>query len=139
MVSKDEAEGSAQRRAIRILTFDGSGGLVAGALVMALREPIAGFYGLSLGVVTVVALANLTYGAYSSTLALRALRGTLPSRRAVSVLIVANACWTIVCLGILVATRASAAIFGQLHIGLEGLYVLGLAGVEARYVRPLLG
>lgn len=137
MGSKDEDEASAQRRAVRILTLDGSGGLVAGALVLALRGPIASFYGLSLGVVTFVALANLMYGAYSSTLALRASRGTLPSRRAVDVLIVANACWTLVCLGILVTTRGTAGIFGQLHVGLEGLYVLGLAVVEARYVRPL--
>ena len=134
----NEDEARARTRAVRILTLDGSGGLVAGALVLALRGPVAGFYGLSVAVVTFVALANLVYGAYSSTLALRASRGTMPSRRAVDVLIVANACWTVVCLGILVTTRGSAAIFGQLHVGLEGLYVLGLAGIEARYVRPLL-
>lgn len=129
---------SARKRAVRILALDGSGGLVAGAVVLALRAPIGGFYGLSLGVVTFVALANLAYGTYSSTLARRASRGVLPSRRAVDALIVANACWPLVCMGLLIATRSTATLFGQLHIGLEGLYVLGLALIEARYVRPLL-
>ncbi len=134
----DADQKSARRRAVRLLTLDGSGGLVAGVLVLALRGPIAPFYGFSLGVVTFVALANLAYGTYSSTLARRASRGVLPSRRAVEALIVANACWTLVCVALLIGTWSTATLFGQLHIGLEGLYVLGLALIEARYVRPLL-
>jgi hypothetical protein len=129
---------SARTRALRILTLDGSGGLVAGALVLALHGPVARFYGLSVGVVSFVAVVNLAYGAYSSTLVWRASRGTFPSRRAVELLIVANALWPLVCAGLLFTTRGSASIFGQLHLGLEGLYVLGLAAIEARYVRPLL-
>lgn len=126
----------ARARALRILTLDGSGGLVAGALVLALHGHVARFYGLSVGVVCFVAVVNLAYGAYSSTLVWRASRGVFPSRRAVEVLIVANAFWPLVCASVLFATRGSASIFGQLHLALEGLYVLGLAVVEARYVRP---
>lgn len=111
---------------------------MAGALVLALHGPVARFYGLSVGVVCFVAVVNLAYGSYSSSLVWRVSRsrGTFPSRRAVELLIVANALWPLVCAGLLFATRASASIFGQLHLALEGLYVLGLAVVEARYVRP---
>jgi hypothetical protein len=122
---------------VRILAVDGLGGLAVGALMLVVLRPLAAFYGLSWGVVTFVAVANVAYGSYSSTLAYRASRGKKPSRRAVDVLILANTMWTLVCVTLLVATWGTAGIFGQLHIGAEGLYVLALAGVEARYVRPL--
>ena len=54
-----DAGAHAWKRARHILTLDGSGGLVAGALVLALHAPVARFYGLSEVTVTFVALANL--------------------------------------------------------------------------------
>jgi hypothetical protein len=132
------APNAVDTRARRILTLDGSGGLVAGAAVLALRAPIARFYGLTAATVAFVALANLAYGSYASALAWRASRGALHSARAVEALIAANALWTLVCAVLLVSTRDTATVFGQLHLGLEGLYVLGLAVAEARYVRPPL-
>ena len=108
-----------------------------GALLLVLLRPVSAFYGLSPGVTTFVAAANVAYGSYSSSLAYRAFHGKPPSRRAVDAIIVANATWTLVCAALLVATWGKAGVFGQLHIGAEGLYVLALAVVEARYVRPL--
>ena len=124
-------------RIARILALDGAGGLVVGALLLVLLRPVAAFYGLSHGVAAFVAIANVAYGSYSSSLAYRAFHGKPPSRRAVDAIIVANATWTLVCVALLVATWGEAGVFGQLHIGAEGLYVLALAGVEARFVRPL--
>lgn len=124
-------------RIVRILALDGVGGLVVGALLLVFLRPVAAFYGLSLGVAAFVAAANVAYGSYSSSLAYRAFHGKPPSRRAVDAIIVANATWTLVCGSLLVATWGQAGVFGQLHIGAEGLYVLVLAGVEARFVRPL--
>ena len=124
-------------RIVRILAVDGVGGLAVGVLMMVVLRPLAALYGLPWGVVTFVAAANVAYGSYSSTLAYRASRGKEASRRAVDVLILANTMWTLVCTALLVATWGTAGLFGQLHIGAEGLYVLALAVVEARYVRPL--
>lgn len=129
---------STRARTVKLLSLDGIGGLVAGALVLVLRGPIAGFYGMPVAVVAFVALANVAYGSYSSRLAWRASRGVLPSRRAVEVLAFANACWPLVCVALLVLTRATASIFGQLHLVLEGVYVFALAVVEWRWLRPRL-
>jgi len=122
---------------VRILSLDGVGGLVVGALMVLFHGFLAELYGLSLPVFSFIAGANVAYGAYATTLAFRASRGHMPARRAVDALIVANASWTVVCLALLLLTRATAGVLGQLHIALEGTWVLVLAAIEARLLRPL--
>lgn len=122
----------------QILWFDGGGGLIAGAVTLALVDWLATLYQFAPGLVLFIAAANLLYGAYSTTLARRAGRGQWPSRRAVDVLIVANAAWAVVCLGLLLATWRSASAFGSIHVALEGGYLAALAAYEWRVLRPAL-
>lgn len=122
----------------RILWFDGGGGLVAGAVTLALHDWLAALYGFATGLVLFIAAANLAYGACSTTLARRAGRGQWPSSRAVNALIVANAAWAVVCMSLLVATWRSASAFGSIHVALEGAYLAALAAYEWRYLRRAL-
>lgn len=138
MAVAEGADETTHARIVKLLSLDGIGGVVAGLFVLALHGPIAGFYRMPVAVVVFVAVANVVYGSYSSRLAWRASRGTLPSRRAVEVLAIANACWPLVCIALLVHTREAASVFGQLHLGLEGVYVFALAVVEWRWLRPRL-
>lgn len=122
----------------QILWFDGGGGLIAGAVTLALVDWLAALYQFAPGLVLFIAAANLLYGAYSTTLARRAGRDQWPSRRAVDVLIVANAAWAVVCVVVLIATWRSASVFGSIHVALEGGYLAALAAYEWRALRPAL-
>ncbi len=129
---------TSERAVRRILWFDGGGGLVAGAVTLALVDWLATLYQFAPGLVLFIAAANLLYGAYSTTLARRAGRGQWPSLRAVDALILANAAWAVVCVGLLIATWRSASAFGSIHVALEGGYLAALAAYEWRVLRPAL-
>ena len=125
-----------QRRANRILWFDGLGGLVAGALCLAASSWLAEIYRVDVDLLRFVAAANLLYGCYSTTLAARMAKGTPPPRIALHVLIAANMTWGLVCAAVLVLVASTASPLIWLHIGGEGLYVFGLGLVERRLVLP---
>lgn len=109
--------------------MDSGGGLLAGALVLALRGWLAELHGLPLAVVTFMGAANVTYGCFSGTL----LRVTPPVRRLPSAaLVAANFAWPVVCLGLLAANAGEVGPTGVLHLAGEGLYVGLLAEVERR-------
>lgn len=127
----------ARRRARRLLQFDSSAGLVAGLLMLTVRDWLAALTGLPVPVVLFVAVANLAYGGYSGWLVMIARRRGMPSRRAVTVLIVANVAWAGVCAMLLARFGALATVFGWLHLVLEGALVASLGLVEWRVVRPL--
>lgn len=91
---------------------------------------------MPLSLVTLIGCANLAYGSYSGTLAVRAWYQRAPSRRAVDLLIAANLAWTVVCAALVLATFRSASVFGLGHVILEGLFVAWLAFAERRLVRP---
>lgn len=124
------------RRARAILWLDGGPAAVAGALVLALHDPLARLHAFSTELVLFVGAVNLAYACYSGSLAVLASRGRTPSRRAIDILVVANAAWVVVCAAILTATAGSASVFGVAHVGLEGLFVGSLAVAEYRHVRP---
>ncbi|MBX3465884.1 MAG: hypothetical protein KF878_03170 [Planctomycetes bacterium] len=124
------------RRARAILCLDAGAGATVGLLLLVLRAWVAELYGLPLALVEVVGAANLAYGCCSGTLALRAALGRAPSRAAVAALIAANATWAVVCVGLVALTWPSATAFGVAHLALEGLFVGGLAALEARLVLP---
>jgi hypothetical protein len=118
--------------ALRLLWFDGLAGGGVGLLVVALHRWLAGWYGLSAELVLGVGVVNVLYGTYSSSLALRATRGSPPPPLAVRALVAGNLGWTVVC-AILVAThlqRESA--LGLVVLAGEGLFVGALGLVEAR-------
>jgi hypothetical protein len=127
-----------RRRALGLLSVDGGAGLAVGLMLLSLRPWVAPFFGMPLGWVTAIGLANLIYGSYSATLAWRAWRGVWPPRVAIDVLATANAAWTVVCAGLLVSFHAQFGFFGLAHITLEGAFVGALAVAEWRWVRPLV-
>ncbi|PJZ70238.1 hypothetical protein CH373_12535 [Leptospira perolatii] len=84
-----------------------------------------------------IGIANLLYGSYSGSLVLRTLLGKKVRRRWITLLVTANLCWALVCVGIFVQNWASIHILGAMHISFEGMYVTILALFEYYLVRPL--
>lgn len=126
------------RRARALLWLDGSAACVAGVVVLALHDALAQLHGFSRALVLFIGAVNLAYSCYSGTLAVRASRGHTPTRRAIDILVAANLAWAAVCAAIVAVTADTASIFGLAHVGLEGLFVGALAGLEYRRVRPFV-
>jgi len=125
-------------RARRLLWFDGLAGLGVGACVLALGPVLSTLYGLPVGLVLAIGVANLTYGSCSTTLAARWRRGVTPSRMSIDVLIAANGAWAVVCLALAVVFRGQASPLGLGSLVLEAVVVGGLAIAERRVLRPQL-
>jgi hypothetical protein len=117
----------------RLLWVDCIGGFAVGVTVLAFSGWLSRLDGLPLEVILFTGMANLLYGAYSFSLAIRTER---PMWR-IKVLVAANLAWAPVCAGLLIAFSATATPFAYLHLGGEAIYVGGLAVVEWRY-RELL-
>jgi|JI10StandDraft_1071094.scaffolds.fasta_scaffold549322_3 hypothetical protein len=123
-------------RARRILWLDSLGALLAGVLVLGLRERLAHLYGLPLALVTAMGLVNLVYGCGSGALARQASRGTRPARRWVDLLIAGNLAWAGVCVILAATWWTTVSPWGLLQLLGEGAYVGALGLVERRWVRP---
>lgn len=116
-----------------LLCIDALAALVNGVVMLWLRDAIAAFEQLALQTVVIIGCVNLTYAAYSGTLAFRYLTGRRVPLRAVTVLIVGNAAWAVACMVLGVTLESPLA---RLHLVFEGLGVGTLAAIEARYLRP---
>lgn len=116
-----------------LLWADCIGGAVVGVTVIALSGWLSRLDGLPQEVILFTGVANLLYGAYSFSLAIRAERPMWQ----IKLLVAANLAWAPVCAGLLIAFSATATPFAYLHIGGEAIYVGGLAVVEWHY-RELL-
>jgi len=114
-------------RARRLPWFDAASGLVVGVVVLALHEPIAALDQLPDSVVFWMGVANAGYASFGTAL------GVFRRAWLAKLLVAANAAWALVCVAILVRYGGEATVFGWLHVGGEGLYVLGLAVVEWRH------
>ena len=114
-------------RARQLPWFDAASGLSVGILVLALHGPIAQLDQLPEPVVFWMGVANTAYAGFGTALGL--LRRAWLAR----LLVAANAAWAVVCVVILVRYGGEVSVFGWLHVGGEGLYVLVLAAVEWRY------
>jgi hypothetical protein len=124
------------RRAQAILRLDGGAGFCVGVAVLLLHDWVGQLHALPPSLVFFLGAANLAYGSYSGTLAIRAAVGKATPRAAIDLLIAANALWSVVCAALLVMTHRSASPFGVAHIAIEGLFVAALAVAERRWVRP---
>ncbi len=113
----------------RLLWFDSLAGLSVGVAVLALASWLSELYGLPGSVVLFVGCANLVYGSYSGSLAIRERRG----RRWILALVFANASWAVFCVGLSIWFAASARPLGIAVLLLEALFVGGLAGLEWRF------
>jgi hypothetical protein len=109
-----------------ILWLDCLGAAAAGVGVLALSNWLSRLYALPRPFVITLGVANLLYGAYSGSLAVRAQRPLA----LVKLLVFANAAWMVFCLVAAVRLMAQASIFGLAHLIFEGCYVGWLASVE---------
>lgn len=124
------------RRAKALLYLDGGAGLAAGIFMLVLHEWLARLHHVAPTTVLAIGAVNLAYGCYSGTLALRNALGHAPSRFAIDVLIAGNACWPLVCVGVLVWAWSSISVYGVAHLALEAVFVGGLAVAEYLWLRP---
>lgn len=113
----------------RLLWIDSCGGLVVGVIVLAIGNLLADWHQLPYGLILVMGIANLVYGSYSFSLAVRQTR----PRVLIHLLILANLIWALICFLLIAVWRDSISFLGVLHLGGEGLYVGGLACLEWRW------
>jgi hypothetical protein len=112
----------------RLLWIDSGAGLLAGITVLALSGWLSQLYALPRALLLGMAAANLVYGTFSGSLALRARR----PRPLLVLLVLANGAWAALCglAALCLAGRVSA--FGMAHLIGEGIFVGALAAVEWR-------
>ena len=117
-----------------LLWIDCTGGLIVGALVLSLAQWLSALYTLPMHLVVTMGIANLVYGAFSLSLARRAIR----PRALLNALIFANLAWAVLCAitAVIVAEQASA--FGLAQLLLESVFVGGLGALEWRYRTSLI-
>ena len=126
------------RRARVLLWTDGIAGASVGVVVLVLHRWMAVLYGLPSALVLGMGAANLAYGCYSSTLAVRMHRGHPPARAAILTLVVANAAWAVACVVLAIVVRERATLIGTAVLVFEAVVVGGLALLERRHLLPHL-
>jgi hypothetical protein len=112
----------------RLLWIDSGGGLLAGTTVLALAGWLSELYALPRALLLGIAAANLVYGTFSGSLALRARR----PRPLVVLLVLANSVWAVLCGVAALSLWGQASAFGLAHLIGEGIFVGGLAAMEWR-------
>ena len=118
----------------KLLWIDGLGGVVAGLAVLLLRNWLSEWYRLPPQFLLLIGVANLAYGSYSLSLAMRARRPII----FILLLAAANLTWTILCLRWAVMYAGTASWLGLAHLIIEGLYVGALACLEWRWRKRLV-
>lgn len=121
---------------IQLLALDSIGGLIAGTLTLLAAPLLTTWYAWPEGLALVVGWANLGYGCYSGCLALFFRREPRLHSWAITLLILANAGWALHCFTRAWLLQNSASYLGLGHLILEGLWVGGLAYLEARILLP---
>lgn len=122
-----------------LLWVDCIAAAVGGLAVLLLLPWLVPIYGLPPGWLQGVGIANLLYGSYSFSLALRRRR----PQAFITLLVVANAAWALVCVGMALHFADSATWLGLGHLVVEAVVVGGLAACEWRWraqlaLRPAL-
>lgn len=113
----------------KLLWIDGSVAALAGGLCLLLSPALAQLHALPQDLLRLIGTVNLLYAAYSFSLARRARR----PRRLITLLVIANSAWALVCLGIAANFAGTASIFGIAHLLGEAVFVAGLAGLEWKW------
>lgn len=104
--------------------------------MLALHPWLAGLYGLPVGLVLALGVANVVYGLGSGMLVWRLRSARAVSRLAVSVLAGANMVWGLLCFGLTAALADQASLLGLGSLVFEGVVVGGLGFIEWKQVRP---
>lgn len=120
----------------RVLWFDAAAGSTAGLAMAALVPQLAPLFGSTPRLLYAVAIVNLAYGLFAFSVA--RMRVLVPGR--VRALALANAAWTVVCVGLVASQWNDATWLGLLWFAGEGVFVGVLSQVElralARALRP---
>ena len=116
-----------------LLWIDGGAGFSVGVAVLLLQPWLVDWYGLPEAVLTFVGMANLLYGCYSLSLAVR------PTRPLgmIVLLAAANLAWAPVCVTLIINWQKTASWLGLAHLAGEGAFVALLACLEWRWRREL--
>jgi hypothetical protein len=116
-----------------LLWLDCTAAGIVGVSMLALSSWLAPLFGVARGVLVTTALFNLAYGVCSCALARR------PEAPPgwVRALVVANAVWVLVCLGLTAYHARPGSWLGAGYLFAEALFVGALAAAEARASRPL--
>ncbi len=114
--------------------FDSVCGLLVGLLVCVLYPLIAEWGGLPKQFVIAMGIANLAYGSYSFSLAVRRNRPLALIR----ILAAANMLWCLFCMSAAIYFSSSASSLGLAQLLSEGLFVGGLGLFEWRVQRQLV-
>jgi hypothetical protein len=123
---------------LTVLSVDSLGGLIAGICTLFAAPLLTGWYAWPEGLALFVGAVNVGYGCYSGTLVLYSRRQAQLSRWAVIILIAANSAWALLCFVQVGLLRESASYLGLGHFLFEGVWVGGLAFLEARMVLPFV-
>ena len=117
-----------------LLWVDCSAGILAGAVVLSFSGWLSQLYALPVSLLVAMGIANVAYGTFSLSLALRTFR----PRAQIEFLALANASWAALCgfTAVVVAERASR--WGLAHLIVECALVGGLAGLEWRHRERLV-
>lgn len=109
----------------------------AGLVLLAARESLADWFGLSVQLVAGNGIANWAYASYSGTLAALTALGVTPSRRSLGALVLANWVWALVCVVLVLRNWETGTALGFAYLAIEGVFVAALGCVEYRVlVRP---
>lgn len=117
-----------------LLWIDCGAAAVVGVAVLLLHGWLSDLYRLPRELLLFMGAANLAYGLYSFSLALRA-RRPLPLIR---LLVGANLTWSLILLSWIVVFSRTASLFGLAYLLLEALFVAGLGLLEWRSRELLL-
>lgn len=118
-----------------ILTLDSTGALIVGVFILLFSSLISNLTGWQESFTCMEGFVNLIYGSYSGILLLLFRRGPL-HRTFILILIIANSLWGLQCFAQAWRLKGEATYIGNAVLLLEGIYLLVLAYLEAKFVLP---
>ena len=109
-----------------LLWLDCAAAFISGVVMLMLSAWLSRVYAVPHGLLVAMGMISLCYGAFSFSLARRALR----PRPLILLLVAANFVWSGVCLSAAVLLASTASVFGLIHLAAESVLVGGLAWLE---------
>lgn len=132
--TRSERQRAAGWSVANLLWIDSGAAALAGSLCLLLSERLSALHALPQELLQLIGVVNLLYSAYSFCLAIQASR----PRPLITLLVIANSAWALLCLGMAASFTGTASIFGIAHLLGEAIFVAGLAGLEWRWRARLL-
>lgn len=119
-----------------LLALDSFGAIAVGLITLTLTSVILSLYNWTHDFLRFIAIANICYGLYSGSLMLMFWKMNLLSRWMVLALILGNSIWSIQCILQAWILRNQVSYLGLGQLIFEGIYVGGLAYLEAKIILP---